>query len=461
MRGTLWHKRIPTLFAFVVLFLSIWVTSYLIQSGIIFVGRATPDKTPQNIIISNITENTFTVAFTTNVETVAGVSVEGAGAPFVVYDNRNRQAGTQKPYFSHYITVSDLSPKTNYQFSIISDGETFLSNGQKYTVQTGDKISGSPPKQDPVVGKVILPEGGPASDTIVELQVTGGQIITDLTNDNGGYIIPTNSIRNSSLAAYLTIGPDEELTLTAFRSDLQTQVKVLFKNASVIPPITLSQKYDFTKVSEGQVSTASSQLKTSQAQTGFGEVRILTPGPSQSFIDNRPLFRGTALPNKTVKITIESNPITAAVLAGSAGAWSFRPDVALAPGEHKITIISPDRFGIMKTVSQTFSVFASGSQVAQSATPSATPTITVAPTLTPTPALSITPVASISPTVTATIAPVIPSPTPTTVLALSPTAAPTNPPVATPAPTGSSSSIALTIFSIALILGGTALLFLL
>src|SRR3989338_10682753 len=85
MRKGLWSKRIPTFFAFLLLFISIWVTSFLIQKGVIFVGRATPEKSPREVLISNITDSSFTVTFQTLAKTVAAVSIEEKNNPqFVV-----------------------------------------------------------------------------------------------------------------------------------------------------------------------------------------------------------------------------------------------------------------------------------------------------------------------------------------------------------------------------------------
>ena len=57
MKRGIWSKRIPTILALFILFGSIWVTSFLIQTGVIFVGRASPDRIPQNVKISNITDS--------------------------------------------------------------------------------------------------------------------------------------------------------------------------------------------------------------------------------------------------------------------------------------------------------------------------------------------------------------------------------------------------------------------
>ncbi|KKR24219.1 MAG: hypothetical protein UT56_C0022G0009, partial [Candidatus Levybacteria bacterium GW2011_GWB1_39_7] len=451
MRKGLWSKRIPTFFAFLLLFISIWVTSFLIQKGVIFVGRATPEKSPREVLISNITDSSFTVTFQTLAKTVAAVSIEEKNNPqFVVFDDRNKRTDEQKPFYSHYITVSDLKPKTIYELSILSDGEIYLNGEKKYIVTTGPLITGAPPVQNPIVGKVLLPDGSAASDTIVVIAIEGAQSISSLTKDDGTYIIPTNSIKKTILDDYLTIDGNQEIQLKIIRGDMRASVKSLFKDSELIPPLTLQKNYDFTKTPEQKISSLASQLKVPPAKTKFGEVKILNPKPSESLIDNKPLFRGVALPNKTIKITIESNPIKTEVISDNNGSWSFRPSVPLSPGEHTITIETQDNFGILKTISQKFTVFASGAQVAESATPSATPAITITPTTTQ----AITPTVFISPSATPLITQ-IPTIAPTVVVTIPPTIPPITIPITTPAPPGSSSSLILTSISIILIFTGS------
>lgn len=457
MKRGIWHKRIPTLFALFILFGSIWVTLFLIQTGVIFVGRASPDRIPQNIKSSNITDTSFTVSFTTNDKTAAALSVEdGKTSPYIVFDDRNKKSGKQTEFYSHYITVADLKPETEYQFSIISSGETFLDGERKFLVRTGPRIDLPPPPQKPIVGRVIMPDASPAQDTIIELDVEGGQAISSLTKDSGDYIVPMNSVRTKVLDGYLSVDPAQSLTITFRRQNLKSTIKSLFKDAESLPVVTLKYEYDFTKKAEEEASTPSSELKAPTPQVKVGEVRILTPRAGESFVDEKPLFRGTALPNQTVKITIQSEIIKTEVKADVNGVWSFRSDSALPPGQHKITIETVDKFGIIKTLSQDFVVFASGSQVAESATPSATPTITISlsPTQTPAPTVSLAP--SISPTQTPT--PIL-SPTPA--VSFAPTLTPTNVPVVTPPPPGSSSSMILTVISVLMIFAGSALLFML
>src|SRR3989344_1738615 len=141
MKKGLWNRRIPTLLAFLLLFVSIWITSYLIQTGVIIVGRASPDKNPQNIKISNIASMSFTVTFTTNEKTVGAISFEEVGKNSnLVFDDRNKEKGTQNEFYSHYITVPNLTPQTSYNFTVIVDGENYLYGDKKFFIRTASQI---------------------------------------------------------------------------------------------------------------------------------------------------------------------------------------------------------------------------------------------------------------------------------------------------------------------------------
>jgi len=468
MRKGLWHKRIPTIAALALLFLSIWVTTFLIQTGVIFVGRASPNKIPQNVSISNITENSFTVTYTTNEKTLSGISVEEGNVPsFVVFDDRNKEISERKEFYSHFISVTDLKPNTTYEFSILSDGEAYLDGDEKYKVTTTSPVTIIPLEQNPIIGTILLPDGNKGVDTIVELEIEGAQKFSTLTNDEGEYIISISGLRKASLDDYFYLLPSQEIIINALRQNAKTSVKLLFAEAGLIPVITLEKQYDFTNIKTSEVSTSSSALRIPTPQIVAGEVRITTPRENQSFVDSAPLFRGTALPNKIVKITIEPS-LFENVNSESSGIWSFRPDEDLAPGLHTITIESPDKYGIIKSVSQSFTVFSSGSQVAQSATPSATPTLTTTPTKIPTqtPTQVPTPTVVLSPTVSQipspTLSPTpIPTANPTPIVTETITPTPTITAIITPPPPGNNSSIILTFVSALLIFAGGALLFLL
>lgn len=423
----------------------------------LFVGRATPEKSPQNVTISNVADSSFTASFTTGEKSESAISIEGQNkVPYVVFDDRDKVTGGKTPFYSHLITVSNLTPQTSYKFTILSEGETYPKDGTTYSVITG-KALGKPLTTNIISGKVILPDGNSADDTIVIFDLNGAQTLSTQTNSQGEYKIDVDSARTSDLKSFFKGDISSTATLKFMRGYLASSVMTFLKNTGQVPLVTLSYQYDFTQIQSEEISTASSILRAPSQTIKYGDIKIINPLENASFIDTRPLFSGTAIPNQSVKITIESKLIETTVISRANGYWSFRPSAPLAPGDHKITIQTLDHYGISKTITANFVVFAGGTQVSQSATPSATPIVTFTPTPTQAPIPTIT---TPSPT-TSVVAPtptVALTPIPTVML---PTTIPTKPPIVTPVPTGNTSSVVLTFVSILLISGGFALLFLL
>jgi len=449
MKSGFWNKKIPTIAALILLFSSVWITSFLIQKGVIVFTGAAPDTIPQNVTVSNITDTSFTASFTSTGKSTAALNVEDGNGPVsLVFDDRNKKTGEQTAFYSHFITVTNLKPETQYSFSILSDGETYLDSNEKYTATTGKTIDIPPTQQDPIFGKVLLPDGSPSNDTIVKFFSKDAQTITALTNNNGEYIIPTNSIRNSKLDEYMIFDQNSEISIDVFKEDMTSNIKLIFANSKSIPTITLLKNYDFASTTDSdQYASTSSQLSTQSTPKSGNNIEITTPKENSSIIDDKPLFQGTAAPNQAVKITINSShEIKAQVKASSNGSWSYRPSTSLSVGEHTITIETVDVFGILRKITQSFTVYAAGSQVDQTATPSATtptPSTTTAPTSSPTPTITASPTATLTPS------PILSE-------AITATTTPTIPAVG-----NVSNALLMTVISLALIISGSALLFLL
>lgn len=418
MRQTIWNKRIPTLFGLILILIGIVTTTYLVQTGVIVIGRARETNTPQNIRITNIQDTSFSVSYTTK-EAVAGslsygeITTLGNGS----LDDRDQETGNVSNYKIHHITLKNLKPKTQYYFSITSGGNSFVNKNLPFEVSTAAKLLATPSAKQPIVGKVVTPDGEKPKEGIVYITTPNGQILSTLIKNDESYIIPLNSLRTIDLSSYFEFLDDTILNMLIISDSFQSEVNLLAKQIDPVPLITLSKNYDFV-ISESPVASVSafigfpSLIATESAKTE--QVKITTPKENESFTDPKPVFKGTALPSSTVKITIESEEkIKGQVISDKNGTWNFRPEKALPPGQHTITIEVRDRFGILKTIKQSFVVFAQGSQVQESATPSATPTLKVSPT--PTPTLTLTP----TPTPVQTI-----TPTPTIVAKITPIVTP-------------------------------------
>ena len=444
-----WEKRIPTLFALFFMLGGIVVTLSFVKQGTFTIGQASPDTTPQNVQITNISDTSFSVAFTTTGKTAGGVSVEGPDGSTLASDDRLKSGNIDEPFYSHHITVGNMKPNSKYSFSLISGSQKFDDSGKNYSVQTGPAISSVPKDLNPIFGKAILPTGESADDTLVIISSPLTGSISTYTKGAGEFIVPLNSLRITQGDTYASITDDTLFTITLLRQNTKTVLTATYKNAQNIAPITLSQDYDFTSTNTSTIASSEAQLQPLPPTTKKGAITIQTPKEAQSLIDTKPLFRGTALPGKTVKITIHSETaISAETTTDNSGNWTYRPSENLAPGKHTITIETTDSAGILQRITQSFMVFASGSQISQPATPSATPTISVTPTI----SLSPTVTATASPTPLVTSAPQIIFSTPSATIT-------TMPPLAQPG--GPTSTIALTFMSVLFIVSGAMLLFIL
>ncbi|MCL6096791.1 MAG: Ig-like domain-containing protein [Patescibacteria group bacterium] len=448
MKKTFWDKRIPTLLGLLLIVIGVGVTSFLVKQGVIVVGNASPSTNPQNVRITNITDNSFTVSYNTDGEVIGSLNYgKDQNLGQTALDDRDQQTGTLTNHKIHSITVRSLSPVTKYFFSITSGQDKFLNSGTPFETVTGAVVATSPSQQKPIVGKVIMPNGQAPGEAIVYITTDNSQVISSLIKSDGSYLIPLNSVRMIDLASYLDFPATSILKMLFFGDGLSSSISLSLNQINPVPTVTLSQNYDFATGTE-PIASSSAQLETlpssSPAVSSGNTPKIITPKENQGFSDQQPIFTGTGKPNEDVKIEVHSDAqIKTQVKTDANGNWSYRPNVPLSPGQHMISITTKDINGILRTITQTFTVYAAGSQVNPVANPpTATPTSSPLPTPTPSasPTPSPTPIPTLSPTPTASATPTLtPSPTPIPTVAPTPTpsvAPPLSPGGNAPGPSG-------------------------
>ena len=417
MRRKFWEKRIPTLLGIILIFFGVAITTLLVGQGSILVTNASPTQQPKNVRITDVTGSSFTVSFTTD-SSVTG-SLSYGTSPTVgqsALDVRDQQSVSA--HRIHYINVTGLNPQTKYFFTIISGQDTYMNNNQPFAVTTGPVIPGQPNQLNSLAGKVILPRGVPPQEAIVYLTLNNSQVISSLVKPDGTYTLQLSGLRTNDLSAYYQLLNNESVKLLAYGDGLTSNV-ILSSTQTSIPVITLSNDYNFTQNQNPSASTSAglaSFPSLSSTSSASQTPKILSPQKDQGFTDQQPLFKGTALPGKSVQIIIHSaQEVQSNTTTDTSGYWSYRPPAPLAPGNHTITITTVNASGLLTTLTQSFIVYASGTQVSQSATPSATltPTVTPSPTIivyatqipTPTPTASVVTDLSQTPTPTEILAP--------------------------------------------------------
>lgn len=400
---------IPTLIGITILLVGLGVGIWLVQRGQIFVLRAIPEITPKQVKITNISDRSFSVSWTTDGETSGFVKYGSGGElSFTASDDRDQLSGRVGNFRIHHITITDLTPSTSYSFQIGSGQRIFDNNGESYRVTTGPTITAITPPNDVAYGNIVTAEGLPAEGALVYLSLANAATQSTLTKSSGNWAIPLNLVRSESLSQYLAYDREasiEEIFVQGGAEGTATAVTTT-ANDSPVPTIILGRNHDFRQGGQLPGTPTPTEEVTSQfpvqetpSSVTPTELTITNPDEGEEVNTQKPEFAGTAPAGTILQVRVESPEAqSGSVTVSSDGSWRWTPPENLEPGEHTLTISYTDENGQEQSLSRTFLILSPGSVdfPALTASPSATPTPTTSPTITPTvsPALTPTPTAS-------------------------------------------------------------------
>lgn len=409
MRKTFWDKRIPTLLGLFIIIVGTVITTFYANKTQLGQVNALNSDQPQNVRITNITNNSFSVSYTTENKTSGSINYGkdktlGQNA----LDDRDQTNGGLNQYLIHIITARDLTPSTKYYFTITNGNKVYTTNGADFEVTTSPSLTETSNPQITLNGQIINANGLPPTESIVYLAAENSQVFSTITDKNGRYSFSLSQLRTKDLQSNYNFNTSQTVKMLVTGEDgAVSNVILSIPEISNIPTIILSKDYDFTQSNSSLEASSSAQIQTLpsfpqitstySAQT----LRISTPQKDENFSDQQPIFKGTATPNQNIQITIHSNQqIQANVKTDSSGNWSYQPQAPLSAGTHTITISTTNSSGIIQTITQTFVVQALADQSSITGSPTPTPTI-LDVNLTPTP----TEIATISATPTQILPP--------------------------------------------------------
>lgn len=406
-------NKIPTLLGIVLLIFGLAAGILLVQNKQIFRLGATPQTSPKDIRITNITDSSFTVSWATDKET----------GSFILWgETENSLTKTELNEIdeisdTHSVTVQGLLFDKTYYFEINSDGTKFDNNGIPWQINTGPKLLDQSISNS-ISGTILTATGTPAGKAIVYATLAGASPLSTTTSQNGSWVIPISSSRNQNLASFIEINETTTLIEISVRAGSRgvATAQIYPASAKPAPPIILGESMDFKNEPPstiGGVPKANINLPDEATPSSGFEVSSDIASPSaetvtlenldegETITSTEPEFFGEGPPNTTITITIESDPVTDQTTINSLGNWNWSPPEGLSEGSHKITITWRDAGGILRTLTRTFIVQAAEGPAFES-TPSATPTATPTPTPTPTATPTASPSSTVSATPTAT-----------------------------------------------------------
>jgi hypothetical protein len=394
-------KQIPTLLGLGILIVSLIAGVLLFSDGTgVFAPRATPETTPQNVQVSNLTDKSFTVSFYTDEATSGFVKygTETGSLRSQASDDRDQLSGSVGNFRLHHITVRGLNPSTTYHYTLgTGSSPRFDNNGEPFTLQTLPTASGGAPVNKTIYGTVITESGAPAEGSIV--YVLGDNLggMSSLVKSSGSWAIALANARTSDGTTFAQLTEESVLNIIiqGIEPNQSSIFSTLVSDAQPLPELTLGdtpppKTTDQESVESGTLAGGGDEL---ESLTGLldeianeeetvdldqpAEQSILdlslTEESEQPTVTASPLIKGVAAPGVAVTVEINSETqIVQTLVADENGEFSL--DLAslgrqLEPGEHTVTYSYTDpatNQPITKT--QTFLVSDTGNQLAQADT---------------------------------------------------------------------------------------------
>lgn len=419
-------KRFPTILGLVFLGAGLAIGIFLLSTGTGgFFPRATPETTPKQVKITNVSHDSFTVSFLTDASTPGYIkySTDATRLTQQAGDDRDQLSGTIGQFTTHHITIRGLEPSTSYYFSLgTANKYAYTDNGRPYTVKTATKIGGAPAALT-AYGTVVNNAGSPAKDSIVYVTVDGSTPLSTLVKSSGSYAISLALARTPDLASFASLDDMVKVDiLVQGKEQGQTaHALTLVKNSQPIPTITLGQNQDFTAdTGAGTTPPTDSGAANDQSfsqeklnpptetdlgnasgsgtvtQNAAGDIVFVNPATNgQQFDTTTPTIQGTAPPATVIQITVHSDQqFNDTVTTDSNGNWSYTPPEGLDPGSHTVTVTYTDANGKQQTQQRTFIVSAAAATAGKTSLPAITASPSAKPSPTPKPSPSPTSSAS-------------------------------------------------------------------
>lgn len=420
MRKTFWEKRIPTFLGLLIITIAIGITTLLVGQNTFFVQQASPTSTPQDIRITNISDSSFTVSYTTAGLILGSINFgKDQKLGQTISDEADVPKITERKI--HSFKIGNLDPSTKYYFSIVSGQDSYLNNNLPYEITTGPKVSEKSGAAF-IIGKVITLDNLPPKEAIIYVTATGAQALSTIIKSDGSYTLSLENLRKEDLTSFFTFNQGGNIKMLIVSDNGESTAQISAKDINYVPTIVISKNYDFTQ-SSSEIASSSAKLQFPTVTTSSGiNPQIITPTQDQSFSSQKPLFKGKGIPNDKINISIHSiEQIQGTVTVDANGNWTFTPTTALSSGQHTITISAKDSNGILRTITQTFTI-----QAAEAASPSPSLSSTPSPSASP----SSSPISFPSTSATPSATPiVITTPTPSPIVIATPI--PTLPPTGT------------------------------
>lgn len=366
-------KKFPTIFGIILLLIILFLGVFLSTQRTNLGSKANISCEPINPQITNLTYGSFDFSFTTPSLCTATLIINNK-----IYQDSSLSLTT------HYFKIDNLSPNTDYKFSLISGSTTY--SRPEYSLTTTLKPNSSIPSSNLAWGKIIDSNNKPVSGAIIYLTIPGSQALSAFSNKEGNWNISLAASFNEQKTDWFSLSSVVDEEIIVYSPDgLLTQITNQSNNNDPVPDIIIGQNY-FSTISN-PISSYKTTLDSTNLETGVISLSIISPKEAETISTPKPDIFGKGPANSNFQLNLDGNIATIPIKSDNT--WNYSPSQNLLPGSHQITLTYQNQ-----TITRNFTVTETNNYLSFSATPSATliPTQNILPTIisTSTPSLKPT-----------------------------------------------------------------------
>lgn len=367
------------------------LTIVVIVAIVVFMGKllsvspapSTASKTALlQLTVANVTNNQASIFWQSQLKSVDWVvwSDNANNLHTIELDDRDI-ANKKNAYLNHLVTLKNLGDNKTYYFKIVSGGKLVGEfNNKPFSFKTSSDLP-STSNIKPSYGKLINKNGQPLENAAVILTFDAAVPLVSMTKSGGDWLIPLNNIQEIKSGKAKLIDKNQKIKIEIFSEEAEkTMITSNLTSLSPIPQTVIIGR-DYVFADQGNVlAAATSQVKDVELKND-----ILFPKEGAIIPGINPLIKGISAPNSEVLVIVES-PTTYSfrVRVDKDGVWRVNLTDRLAPGSHKITLITKNESGQETNSVRNFVIAKSGEQVLGTATAPAEPSITsILPTVAP------------------------------------------------------------------------------
>ncbi|MBI2597106.1 fibronectin type III domain-containing protein [Candidatus Daviesbacteria bacterium] len=224
-------SKLITVTVLLLLIISLPAVLYLVSKQTQFFSKASAGSEPNEIQITNLADNSFTVSFTTTAQVPVFIQY-GASESLGFAATDDQDQSNSSPRFTHHITLKNLDPETEIYYKINSGGKIFDKSGQPFQQRTAQVVKDTPPLPSPVFGKVIFEDKSTFKEAVVYLKLKDGQKLSSFIREGGNFLIVLNSARTENLSSFVSpkAGDNMKITVRSANNQIIKETKYSGEN---------------------------------------------------------------------------------------------------------------------------------------------------------------------------------------------------------------------------------------